>query len=475
MHEIGTFELTETLKPKANMTIKGVSSTKTILTSVSSWQPGTDTLPDGEIYKDTIISDAYLIYAGSKNDYISIHDLTLTGPNLHGGIFVSSNNFFEVYNVVFDNFLWTGFRSFVMKRAKVHDNVFVDAGERQGPVTPGALFLTYSEDCEFFNNHIYTTDGDLILYGFKGRQGKRCRFHHNTVEVNFSFEYPLENDENIEIDHNMFTGIISIPKYAGGSVRENGYSFHIHHNLLQRSYALEWSRNQAEVDHNLFQFTLYDDDGNLFTDNGEVPSPGWTIFHNNYVKNPGRGIYWAKDTAIYSNITFRNNHIVANPTVTPRTEGLFGFPPDNDFSTIKIVDNIIEIENQERPLMRNTASYSAIIENNKLIGISDTENYQNPTTGNPQGGIDDLCFTCGKNSEYTVKGFDSYHQPEDCICPPCSNEDNEEEIMDMPDSEADETKDIETSSLSGSSDDVDSNNSVCLLTGFLYVVVALYV
>jgi hypothetical protein len=38
------------------------------------------------------------------------------------------------------------------------------------------------------------------FYGIKVRQGKRCRVHHNTIEVNFSMEFPFENDEDIEID-----------------------------------------------------------------------------------------------------------------------------------------------------------------------------------------------------------------------------------------------------------------------------------
>ena len=48
-------------------------------------------------------------------------------------------------------------------------------------------------------------------------------------------------------------------------------------------------------------------------------------------------------------------------TATPRTDGLFGLNRKSDFSTIQIVDNIIECRGQPRPLLRNDASYGATI------------------------------------------------------------------------------------------------------------------
>jgi nitrous oxidase accessory protein len=46
------------------------------------------------------------------------------------------------------------------------------------------------------------------FYGVKVRQGKRCRIHHNTTEVNFSIEMAHENDEGVEIDHNVLHGTV---------------------------------------------------------------------------------------------------------------------------------------------------------------------------------------------------------------------------------------------------------------------------
>jgi len=60
------------------------------------------------------------------------------------------------------------------------------------------------------------------FYGIKVRQGTRCRIHHNTIETNFSMEFPFENDEDNEIDHNVCHGTISIPRYAGGAVPKSG-------------------------------------------------------------------------------------------------------------------------------------------------------------------------------------------------------------------------------------------------------------
>jgi nitrous oxidase accessory protein len=39
-------------------------------------------------------------------------------------------------------------------------------------------------------------------------------------------EFPFENDEDNEIDHNVCHGTISIPKYAGGVVPKSGRTFH---------------------------------------------------------------------------------------------------------------------------------------------------------------------------------------------------------------------------------------------------------
>jgi len=396
----GTFELTEPLQPKSKMTITGAGIGETIIQAASSWFPGTDDLPDNPVDHTSVNRKAYLFDLGDGTVQVTISDMTLKGPNLHGALYGNDCDGLEMFNLHIESFRWSSIRTFRMNGAKIHDNTFIDAGgtfKHSG----GALFTTWVSDSEFWNNSIRQTyRHPNHYYGFKGRQAKNCRFHHNTVEVNFSLEFPFENDEYVEIDHNMFTGVISIPKHSGGAVPSGGYTFHIHHNWLKKSYALEWTRNGAEVDHNFFDFDTKEDGGNLISSFGKAAAEGPAKFHNNEIRNPGRGLFWSE--GVYNNFAFYNNRVIAHKTVTPRKDGLFGFNRECDFSTIEIRDNIIECRELARPLMRNQPSYNALIENNTFTNISDTSSFDNPNTGVTRGPTEALYFTCGADGEFTV-------------------------------------------------------------------------
>jgi nitrous oxidase accessory protein len=229
--------------------------------------------------------------------------------------------------------------------------------------------------------------------------------HHNTIGVNFSIEFPFEDADSLEIDHNILHGVVSIPKYAGGKVPQSGRTCHIHHNYFTTSYAIEFVRNGVEIDHNLFDFDVENDGGNLISGFGRAPAPGPATFHNNLVSNPGRGVIWINEP--FDNLTVRNNHIITRTTVTPRQEGLFGLNGGTDFSTVRMVDNIVECRGQSRPLLRAEESRRAIIENNSLINVSDANRYQNRPTGERAGLEEPLKFTCGVHDEMTVDGWEA--------------------------------------------------------------------
>lgn len=391
----GRFELSAAIKLKSNITLHGASIGKTIITGSKDWKPGTDSLPR----KDD--PESYL-FSLNQVSGIKISDMTLKGPNLHGAIFAIRSKEIELYNLHFENFLWASIRAFVVSNMKVHDNEFVDAGGKVKH-TGGALFLHFPSDSEFWNNRIRKTEKHPNnFFGFKGVKATRCRFHHNTVDVSFSLEFPFQGDKSVEIDHNSFAGVISIPKYAGGPVFEKEKSFHIHHNWLKRSYAMEWARNGVEIDHNLFDFKTEDDGGNLISDFGRVPAPGYTDFHDNLIRNPGRGIFWSK--CGYNQFHFYNNHVIAN--TLSRKDGLFGFNKNTDFKSIIIRDNIFELnEKNPRPLMRNEESYKSIIENNQLTNVSDSDSFKNPRTKSKQGLTNPLKFKCGVDDEFQVTGW----------------------------------------------------------------------
>ncbi len=310
--------------------------------------------------------------------------------------------------------MFSGFRSYQTTHAKIHDCVFVDAGQRwakgepglKGGITGGGIFVIWIADSEIFNNRFLDTKKkkNLHYYGIKGRQGKRVRIHHNSIETNFSIEFAHENDQDVEIDHNILLGCVSIPKHGGGSVPKGGKTFHIHHNYFTTSYAIEFPRNGAEINNNLFDFDVKKDGGNLISGFGGKASPGPASFHNNLVSNPGRGVMWIERA--YDGMEIRNNHIIARTTAEPRTEGLFSFSGKSDFSTYVFRDNIVECEGTARPLFRNDESGKARIANNKLVNIGDTARYENPVEDRKPGLEAPLKFRCGVDEEMEVDGWE---------------------------------------------------------------------
>ncbi|MFT4550395.1 MAG: hypothetical protein ACI9MB_004372 [Verrucomicrobiales bacterium] len=409
----GTFFLKAPLEPKSGMTLTGAGAGKTILTNDPSWKPSVKTLPDPEMRTKGMDTNAYLVRLKDKAADITISALTLRGPQMHGAVFGYGNMNLHLHHLNIEDTLWSGIRTFDMA-AKIHDCHFIDAGGRwerggkpgvKGGITGGAIFAIWMKDSEISHNRFTRTKPGKAdeFYGIKVRQGKRCRVHHNTIEVNFSIEFPFENDEDIEIDHNICHGTISIPKHAGGPVPASGRTFHIHHNYFRDSYSIEFVRNGVEIDHNLFDFEPEKDHGNLISGFGKAAAKGPAKFHNNLVNNPGRGVLWINEP--YSNFEIRNNHIITHTTKTPRIEGLFGFNSKSDFSTISIRNNIVECFGQERPLLRKDESYAATVENNKLINVGDIARFKNPKTTGAQGLEKPLKFQCGVHGELAIEGW----------------------------------------------------------------------
>lgn len=414
----GTFELTAPLRPKAGMEIRGAGMGTTIIRNASSWQPGNAGLDQDEgATRDSVDCNEYLFDLGADNTDLKLSEVTLTGPQMHGGICGHFLDGLDLHDVEFSQFLWAGVRMFGLDNAQIYDNTFYNAGNKSNVTSGasgGALFLTYTSASEIRDNR-FSRAADHDGYGVKGRQFRNVRIHHNTIDVNFSVELPFENDHTVEIDHNFLGGVISIPKWGGGTVPAGAYAFHIHHNYLNTSYAIEYQRNAVEVDHNLFDFSTDEDGGNLISSFDSVPAdPGGTNFHDNLIRNPGRGLYW--NEGVYNDFVFANNHVRGETTVTPRTEGLFDFRSDRDggvadWSSVVIRDNIIELSGTHRDLMRNPDAHAAVIENNELTGVSDTGSYANPDQGRPRGPIEALCFRLGAEQEWTVDGWNLFATP----------------------------------------------------------------
>ena len=402
----GTFILKSSLKINKPITLKGAGIDKTIIKAANSWTPGYNNLPTDN--KDNENENAYLITIKSGIDNITLHDMTLTGTKLHGGLLSLFNDNLHLFNLKVIDFNWAGLRIYNSKSFYFHDNIFVDAGGVHG-WTGGGIYNRWCDNGEIAHNLFYRSSSNKSnkqrnYYGIKGYGGDRVYIHHNNIKTNFAIEYPHDNNNNVEIAYNLLHGTISIPKHAGGKALSSGLAFHIHHNWFKRTYSLEWSRNSVEVNHNLFDFSVTDDGGNLISLFGDQLSPGPTYFHDNLIKNPGRGIAWLKGNkskAVYNNFYFYNNHVKANTTT--RTSGFFDFHPNTTFNTIEIRDNIFQnTEENPRELLRNNASGAALIENNTLEHISDTHRYENPGTNAHRGPLEDLDFLLGVHDSHRV-------------------------------------------------------------------------
>ena len=449
----GTYELESRLLPKKNMKIIGAGMDQTVIKAAPSWAVDMSDLPfpsDSARRSDQCVNrnanacidrEAYLIYVGWKVTNVEIAEMKLTAPSLHGAIAARNADGLDLHHLHIEDVLWSAFRSVAMNGIKVHDCVFVDAAGRKS-WTSGAIYATWiGGNSEIWNNKIYSTDtsGDKY-FGIKGYEGKGVHIHHNEIDTgSFSVEFPHNNDRDMEIDHNWFKGPISVPKHAGGSVSGTDLTYRIHHNWLQRSYAIELARNSIEIDHNLFDFKTSDDGGNLMADFGSQHIVGPLFFHDNLIKNPGRGIAWVKGNgrkdkytgetihATYENFYFYNNHIKANTTT--RASGFFDFDYRSDFSTIEIKNNIIEnTEDLVRPLFRTKSAHAALVENNSFENVCrifdaghvngkwtiiQCDDYnevgdENLDTGAPRGPLEPLFFTVGVDDRYTVDSWSAY-------------------------------------------------------------------
>lgn len=403
-----TFVIEAPLRPKAGMSIRGAGVGQTQILSSPSWLPLPPNLPAEEVNASRVNRQAYLFDLGNGRRNITISDITLASNNkLHGAIFCDDCDNVDLGNLVITNFAWSGLRLFRVGNGRIHDNIFLNAGGKDSwsGITGGSIFATYSNAMLIENNR-FTKDANVIdhVYGLKGREMRNSRITNNTFLVNFAIELPFENDYTVEIDHNYLNGTLSLPKYSGGSVPAGTFSFHVHHNVMLRSYSFEFDRNKVIIDHNLFNFSAQSDGGHLITSFfGSGQPTGNLQFFDNLIANPGRGLFTNTTGQVtYPGFYFFNNHVRGVRTVNSRSDGLFGFPSSTDFSTVEIRDNIFELDSFARPLVRNAQSYNATVINNTFVNISDAAMFANPSTGDVRGPREPLIFNVGQYGEYAV-------------------------------------------------------------------------
>ena len=420
----GTYELPSSLKLRTGTSLVGAGAGQTIIRNAASFQ-----LPASSYYGDDTnfefsTPDAYLIDLGRDQSDMAIRNLTLTGPEVWGGVHVVAGRNVTMTGVNFQNFRWSGIRAFVLANANISNNHFTDAGgQTVNPdgsfgSTGGSMFLTYLSDSVIDNNRIdrsNTRPGNV--YGIKGREFRGTRVSNNTVLTDFAIELPFENDHYVDINNNYLDGAVSLPRYAGGELPTGAapYTFKITNNYFTKSYSIEGPHNGMIVERNVFDFPVDSDYGNLissFDPFSQTPAANGPLdFNNNIIINPGRGIFWSD--VVMNNLSFKNNHILANEIIpSENPEGLFSFRDfspalggqTTDYSTITIADNIVEIIGAGRKLIRYPSAYAASIANNRLVNVTDALAFNNPLTGNVQGLLAPLNFNVGVNGEFNVNG-----------------------------------------------------------------------
>jgi hypothetical protein len=390
----GVFELPQTLSLKSGMTVCGQGAGKTVVRGISTWRPSTDLLPNKENPK------AYLFAIDGQRN-VTIRDMSLQGPSLHGAVYGRKSERMTLAGLEVKDFLWSSVRTFSATKTQVHDNSFIDAGGKYEGTTGGALYDHYPKGCNVWNNRVRSSKANRRpFFGFKGRGGSDCRFHHNDIRRDFAIEYPFDDNIGFEIDRNYIEGTVSIPKYAGGKVLDdNTLSFHIHHNVIRKSYAIEFARNNVRIDRNLFDIKPKDDGGNLISDHGNRLSPGPLWMHDNLIRNVGRGIFWSKGA--YNRIQFVNNHVRA--TKNTRKGAFFQLPSNTDFETIQIANNIFECTpDSPRPLLSTNIQPFQNIQNNRFVNMLDADRYAKPRSEIASGPKKPLQFTVGVNNEIQV-------------------------------------------------------------------------
>jgi hypothetical protein len=412
----GVYELESSLQLRPGVNLIGAGIGQTEIRNASTWsRPLNSSTVENLTDSNTVDRTAYLIDLGNNTNNVRISGLTLSGPQLHGGIYGNNSDGLQITGNEFRNFQWAGVRTFRLDGGTISDNKFLDAGGRvnvTSGTTGGGVFVTFTGTTQISNNQFDKSAGSLGNYfGIKGEGATDVQISNNTINTNFAIEFPFRNDAGVVIRNNYLGGVVSIPKSDGGPTVPAGDSFRITENYFNTSYAIEGARDGLLVERNLFDFSTDADTGNLYTQFGSTGVDGPVVFSENLIKNPGRGILSSAGRA--DNFTFTNNHVMGEITITPRTEGLFGFRPDVDFSTIEIADNIFELTGLDRPLFKNANGLSLIdIENNLLTGISDAGSYNNPQTGATRGPTSPLQFSVGVNQQYRIDGFSITSIPE---------------------------------------------------------------
>ncbi|MEM9942178.1 MAG: hypothetical protein AAF939_11375 [Planctomycetota bacterium] len=151
----GIYRLNESLVIKSGVNIVGAGIAKTVIKPNDIWMPSNESLPDPEIKWKGLDRSAWLLRIEDRANHVSISNLTLQGPQLHGAIFGFKNESLHIHDVCVKDFRWCGIRTFFTSQSKIYDREFVDAGGRwkrggipgvDGGISGGAIFVVWKTE-----------------------------------------------------------------------------------------------------------------------------------------------------------------------------------------------------------------------------------------------------------------------------------------------------------------------------------------
>ena len=421
----GEYALNQSVSLRTGVGLYGDGVSATSVVAGPDFPALPEDLNDGAVDPDRLYRPGYL-FDLNEDDDITFDGIAFSTPNLLGVVVASFSDRLTVANSAFSGAQWSALRLIRVTNALIERNTFVNAGgSRGGNGEGGSIFGTWIRSSTVRHNLIdeSTEEWSKQAFGIKGRQWYDSEIAYNTILLTqFSIELPFENDHSVEIHHNVLGGPVSMPKagVAGIIPDEAKYSFYLHHNVFFYSYSLEGPRNDFIIEENVFAFSpdanTGADKGNLVSTFGNSYStyPEGMVFKRNLILNPGRGIFWSGSSV--NELDFSNNYVYVVPTINNRTNPMFDFRDDGNTAGVTLSDNVIEMDGVSRPLLNDAITGKVKLSNNKLVGVSDADELDNPQTGAVQGLGEPLRFSVGVDGAYEIDSralLDAVRQGED--------------------------------------------------------------
>ena len=254
----GNYKLTKPLELRSGATLIGAGVDKTVITHTAAWKPSTASLPKGEMRPEEADPGAYLIRLQDKAQDITIANLTLLGPQMHGAIFGIRNEHVHLHHLQIENVLYSGIRCYFMRDARIHDCDFIGAGgkwKRGG--NPRSRWRNFRwgdlRDLDGRYQKLPTIASATVALTadparLEGTMGSKDAAENTSTSTTTrsesisrsSFRFEGRSGNRDRPQHPARCGFDSEVWRGCRCSRTGQRSFHIHHNYFTTSYAIEF-------------------------------------------------------------------------------------------------------------------------------------------------------------------------------------------------------------------------------------------